>query len=103
MHLRTVVPLTILLTAANHRFFIHSSEEPKHCQLSSNQSTLEVPESRWGLVSAVISKILLFGFPDRYEARFKSFWVDQLVDASRWREHASETVEDLKQTVSWVS
>ncbi|KAI9458592.1 hypothetical protein BJY52DRAFT_412960 [Lactarius psammicola] len=85
-------------TVANHRFFIHSNEGPKHCQPSSNQSTSEVPKSRWGLVLAIISKMLLFGFPDRYEARFEGFWVDQLVDASCWREHASETVEDLKQT-----
>jgi hypothetical protein len=47
--------------------------------------------------------MLLFGFPDRYEALFKIFWADQLVDASHWREHASEMVQDLKQTMSSVS
>ena len=62
-----------------------------------------VQESKWGRTFAIISKMFLFGFPDRYEARFESFWEDQLVDASHWREHASETVEDLKQTMSSVS
>jgi hypothetical protein len=45
--------------------------------------------------------MLLFGFPDRYEARFKNFLPDQ-VDESCWREHASEAVEDLKQTMSSI-
>ncbi|KAH9171926.1 hypothetical protein EDB89DRAFT_1967722 [Lactarius sanguifluus] len=91
-------------TVANHRFFIHSNEGPKHCQLSSNQSTLEVPDSKWSLVLGIISKLLLFGIPDHYEERFENFWVDQPVDAARssWREHASETIEDLKQTMSWI-
>ncbi|KAH9031463.1 hypothetical protein EDB84DRAFT_170415 [Lactarius hengduanensis] len=91
-------------TVANHRFFIHSNEGLKHCQLSSTQSTLEVPDSKWSLVLGIISKLLLFGIPDYYEERFKNFWVDQLVDAPRssWHEHASETIEDLKQTMSWI-
>ncbi|KAI9458597.1 hypothetical protein BJY52DRAFT_413055 [Lactarius psammicola] len=46
--------------------------------------------------------MLLFGFPDHYEARFKSVWVDQFPDMSRWLEYVSETVEDLKQTRSWI-
>ncbi|KAI9458588.1 hypothetical protein BJY52DRAFT_412811 [Lactarius psammicola] len=87
---------------ANYRSFIHFGDGPKHCQLSSNQSILEAPKSRWGLILAIISKTLLFGIPDHYEMRLKSFWVDQLVDASRWREDASATVEDLKQTMSWI-
>ncbi|KAF8257106.1 hypothetical protein EI94DRAFT_1730979 [Lactarius quietus] len=48
----------------------------------------------WATVDA------FFGFPDRYEARFKSFLVDQLIDPSCWRQHASETVEDWKQTIA---
>ncbi|KAI9458591.1 hypothetical protein BJY52DRAFT_412882 [Lactarius psammicola] len=87
---------------ANRRFFIHSSEEPKDYQLSSNQSTSEVPDRKWSFILAIISKMLLFGIPDHYEARFKSVWVDQFIDMSCWREHVSETVEDLKQTRSWV-
>ncbi|KAH9003468.1 hypothetical protein EDB86DRAFT_3100033 [Lactarius hatsudake] len=95
-------PRRILLTAANHRFFIHSGKETKHGQLTSNQSILEVPESRWGLVLTIISKMFLFDTPGRYEVRFKSFWVDPHIDASRWREHVSEVVEDLKQTNSSI-
>ncbi len=90
-----------LLAAANHRFFIRFGRD--HCRMSPDQPILEVPDSKWCLVLAIISKILLFGFPDHYEARFKSFWVDQFADTSRWVEHVSETVEDLKQTRSWVS
>ncbi|KAF8262315.1 hypothetical protein EI94DRAFT_1743976 [Lactarius quietus] len=81
---------------ANHRFL--SGED--HCRLSSGRSTSEIAEWKWGLVLGIISNILLFGFPDRYQARFKSLWVDQLVNTRRWQEHISETVEDLKQTMS---
>ena len=63
----------------------------------------EVPENKWGLTLGRLSKMLLFGIPDRYEARCKSFLEDQLVDLSRWRDHASEAVEDLKQVMSSVN
>ncbi|KAI9458593.1 hypothetical protein BJY52DRAFT_1268512 [Lactarius psammicola] len=33
-------------------------------------------------------------------ARFKNLWVDQLISTSCWREHISDTVEELKQMVS---
>jgi len=100
LYLRTVLPLTILRATANYRIYIHSGDE--HYQLSFNQSTLQVPESKRSLVLEIISKMLLFGIPDLYEAQFKSFWVDQLVDTSRWHEHVAETVEDLKQTRSSI-
>ncbi|KAH9031461.1 hypothetical protein EDB84DRAFT_1271049, partial [Lactarius hengduanensis] len=88
-------------TVANHRFFVRFGED--HCRQSSDQPILETPDGKLGLALAIISKILLFGIPDHYEARFKSFWVDQFADTSRWLEYVSETVEDLKQTRSWVS
>ncbi|KAI9438660.1 hypothetical protein H4582DRAFT_1950065 [Lactarius indigo] len=88
-------------TVANRRLFIRSNEEPKDYHISSNQSILEVPDCKWNLVLG-ISKMLLFCIPDHYEERFKSLWVDQLVGASQWRKHASETTEDLKQTMSWI-
>ena len=101
MHVRTMAPLTILFTAANHGFLSRFGKDL--CRLSSDQPILEVSDSKWGLVLTIISKMLLFGFPDRYEVRFKSFWADQLVDPSRWHEHALEAVDDLKQTMSSVS
>ena len=94
-------PLIILFTAANHRFLSRCCEDL--CQLSSDEPISEVPDTKWGLFLTITSKIFLFGFPDRYEARFKSFWEDQLIDASRWHEHTSEAVDDLKQTMSSVS
>ncbi len=89
-----------LLIAASHRL-THFGED--HCRLSFGQSTLEIQDSKWGLLLAIISNTLLFGFPDARRARFKNLWVDQLVNTSRWRGHVSGTVEDLKQTVSSVS
>jgi len=50
-----------------------------------------------------VSKVLLFGLPDEHRARFESLCVDQLICTSRWREHVSETVDDLKQEISRVS
>lgn len=86
---------------ANHRFLTLFGKD--HCRLSSDQPISEVlPNNKWGRTLAVISKMLLFGFPDHYEALFKIFWADQLVDASHWREHASEMVQDLKQTMSSI-
>ncbi|KAF8257103.1 hypothetical protein EI94DRAFT_1760667 [Lactarius quietus] len=90
----------LLANVANHRFLTHFGEG--HCRLSSKQPMLKFPDSKCGCTLAMLSKMFLFGFPDRYEARFESFWADQLVDALRWREHASETVEDLKQTMSFI-
>ncbi|KAH9009027.1 hypothetical protein EDB84DRAFT_41975 [Lactarius hengduanensis] len=87
-------------TIANHRFFIRFGED--HCQLSSDQLILEAPESKSGLIMAVVSKVLLFGIPDHYEAQFTNLWEDQFADTSRWPEYVSETVEDLKQTRSWI-
>ncbi|KAH9074251.1 hypothetical protein EDB83DRAFT_1947158 [Lactarius deliciosus] len=86
-------------TVASHRL-THFGED--HCRLSFCRSTLEIQDStgKWGILLAIISNTLLFGFPDGYQARFKSLWVDQLVNTSRWREHTSGTVEDLRQTVS---
>ena len=85
------------LTPANHRFSVDFRKE--HCRLSSDQFILEVPGSKWGLFLAIPSKILLFGLPDYYEARFKSH---QFADVSSWPEYVFETIDDLKQTRSWV-
>ncbi|KAH9003466.1 hypothetical protein EDB86DRAFT_2364666 [Lactarius hatsudake] len=85
---------------ASHRLTHFGGESGDHCRLSFGRSTLEIQDGKWGLILAIISNTLLFGFPGGYQARFKSLWVDQLVGTSRWREHISETVEDLKQTVS---
>ncbi|KAH9171924.1 hypothetical protein EDB89DRAFT_1030082 [Lactarius sanguifluus] len=87
-------------TVANHRFFVRFGED--HCRPLSDQPILETSDGKSGLALAIISKILLFGIPGHYEARFKSFWVDQFADTSRWLEYISETVEDLKQTRSWI-
>lgn len=83
---------------ANHRFI--SGED--HHQLSFGQPTLQIPDGKWSLVLAIILNTLLFGFPDRHQARIKSLWLDQLVNTRRWREHISETVEDLRQMMSSV-
>ena len=83
------------LTAANRRFT--SDEDYRH--LSFGQSTLEVPDGKWSLVLAIILNTLLFGFPDGHQARFKSLWLDYLVNTRRWREYISETDEDLRQTM----
>ncbi|KAI9438659.1 hypothetical protein H4582DRAFT_2057296 [Lactarius indigo] len=85
------------VTVASHRL-THFGED--HCRLSLGRSTLEIQDSKWSVLLGIISNALLFGFPDGYQARFKSLWLDQLVNTSRWREHMSETVEDLKQMMS---
>lgn len=79
---------------------IHFGED--HCRLSSVQSISKVPNGRQILILEIIPRILLFGLPDMYRARFKSLWVDHVVDTPRWRKHISGTVEDLKQMRSWV-
>ena len=91
------VPLSLLDTE-NHR--LEFGEE--HPRLSFSQSSLEIPDGRWRLLFAVLSNTLLLGFPDGQQRRLKSLWLDQLVNTCRWREHISEMVEDLKQTMSWV-
>ena len=101
MHLRPKGLLAILLTAANHRFFIHFGED--HCRLSSDQSILEVRDNKRSLVLAFISNALLFGLPHEHQARFESLWVDQLAYTAPWRKHISGTVDDLNQMTSWVS
>jgi hypothetical protein len=86
-------------TVANHRFFIHFGED--HCRLSSDQSILEVPDSKQSLALTFVSKTLLLGLPDEHQARFESLWVDQLAYTSPWRKHVSGTVEELNQLMSW--
>ena len=100
MHLRPKELLVIFHTA-NHRFFIHFGEV--HCRLSSDQSILEVPDSKRSLTLAIISNTLLFGLPNEHEAQFESLWVDQLAYTSPWRKHISGTVEELNYMMSWVS
>ena len=91
----------ILLTVANHRFFIHFGED--HCRLSSDQPILEAPESKGSISLTILSKTLLFGLPDEHQARFESLWVDQLAYTTPWRKHVSGNVDELNQMTSWVS
>ena len=100
-HTKTVWILTSPLTAAIHRSSTNFGDDS--CQLSFDQSIVEIPVSKWSLSLAIISNTLLFGLPDGHRARFKNLWLDQLVNTSRWREHISETVENSKQTISSVS
>jgi len=86
-------------TVANHRFFIHFGED--HCRLSSDQSILEVPDSKRSLTLAIVSNTLLLGFPNEHEAKFESLWVDQLAYTSPWRKHVSRTLEELNHMMSW--
>jgi hypothetical protein len=84
----------------NHRFIL--GEEHPQLRLSFSQPTLDIAGGKWCLVFAIISNTLLLGFPDGQRGRFKSLWLDQLINTRRWREYISETVEDLEQTMSWV-
>jgi hypothetical protein len=70
--------------------------------MSSNQSVLDVPKRKRNLILAVISKAL-FDLPTEYRTRLERLWVDELAYTSTWRKHVSDTVEDLKQRVIWVS
>jgi hypothetical protein len=45
----------------------------------------------------------LFDLPNEHRTRLEGLWVDDLVYTSAWHKHVSETVEDLKQRVVWVS
>ena len=68
----------------------------------------EKSESKQGLLLTMISKAL-FGLPDVYRAEIETLWVDQhtlsysFSPMLSWRKHISDTVEDLKQKMSWVS
>jgi hypothetical protein len=84
----------------NHRFIL--GEEHPQLRLSFSQPTLDIAGGKWCLVFAIISNTLLLGFPDGQRGRFKSLWLDQLINTRRWREYISETVEDLEQTMSWI-
>ncbi|KAI9458600.1 hypothetical protein BJY52DRAFT_1186740 [Lactarius psammicola] len=80
---RSKGPLTDPLIPASHRSFIHF-------------------DSKRSLILTIISKMLLFSLPEDHRARFESLRVDQLIYTSRWRKHVSETVDDLKQEMSWI-
>jgi hypothetical protein len=86
-------------TVANHRFFIHFGED--HCRLSSDQSTLEVPDNKQSLILAIISKTLLFGLPREHQANFESLWVDQVYYISPGRKYFHRTIEMLSPMMSW--
>ncbi|KAI9433293.1 hypothetical protein H4582DRAFT_999249 [Lactarius indigo] len=86
-------------TVANYRFLNHFSEEQR--RLSSDQSILKVPDNRLGLVLTFISDVLLFGFPNKHQARLESLWMDQLTCTDPWRKHISKTVEDLTPMIPW--
>ncbi|KAH9165129.1 hypothetical protein EDB89DRAFT_340249 [Lactarius sanguifluus] len=87
-------------TIVNHRFIIRFGEA--RGQLSLDQSMSEVADSKPSLALTMISKALLFGFPDVHRARFEALWIDQVVYTSPWRKHISGTVEDLKQKMTWI-
>lgn len=99
-HLRILRFLTIIFTPANHRFFTHFGED--HCRMSSIHSVVEAPARRRNLILTTISK-LLFNLPVEHRERLEKLWVDSLVYSSAWRKHVSGRVEDLKQTMTWVS
>jgi hypothetical protein len=84
--------------AVNFRLIIGEDR----CRLSSDQSILEMPDGTLSLVLTLMSKTVLFGFPDVHRARLEGLWVDQLAYTSPWRKHVSDTVEDLKQKMTWV-
>ena len=89
-----------------HRFILHAGED--HYLLRGDQSVFEKPESERGLLLTMISKAL-FGLPDVYRAEIETLWVDQhalsysFSPMLSWRKHIHNTVEDLKQKMSWVS
>ncbi|KAH9171298.1 hypothetical protein EDB89DRAFT_1117130 [Lactarius sanguifluus] len=58
--------------------------------------------SKRSLILTVVSKVLLFGLPDEYRARFVSLCTDRLICTSHWHKHVSDTVIDLKQEISRV-
>jgi hypothetical protein len=89
-----------LTTFLTWHIFIHFDEG--RGRLFSDQSIWKVLDSKRNLILAIISRSLLLGFPDVHRAQFKSLWLDQLVNTSRWRKHISGMVEHLKQTMSWV-
>lgn len=100
MHIRILTFLTILFAPANHRFFTHFGED--HCRMSSTHSVVEAPARRRNLILTTLSK-LLFNLPVEHRERLEKLWVDSLVYSSAWRKHVSERVEDLQQTMTWVS
>ncbi|KAH8987894.1 hypothetical protein EDB92DRAFT_2104876 [Lactarius akahatsu] len=61
--------------------------------------SLVYSDSKRSPVLTTISNVLLFGFPEEHMSRFENLGVDQLANTSRWREHVSETADDLKQQV----
>lgn len=94
------------LAVAKHRFILHAGED--HYLLRGSQCVFEKPESERSLLLTMISKAL-FGLPDVYKAEIEILWVDQhafsysFSPMLSWRKHISDTVEDLKQKMSWVS
>jgi hypothetical protein len=94
--------LTILSLSpiANHRFFTHFGEA--HCRMSSNQSIVDLPERKRSLILSAIS-LALFGLPNERRESLEGLWVDALTYTSAWRKYISNTVEDLKQRIIWVS
>ncbi|KAH9031469.1 hypothetical protein EDB84DRAFT_1578763 [Lactarius hengduanensis] len=68
------------VTIKSHRSFIHF-------------------DSKRSFILTAVSKMLLFGLPDEHRACFESLCVDQLIYTSRWHEHVSQTIGDLKQEI----
>ena len=98
--------LSQTFAVVKHRFILHAGEG--RCLLGGNQCMFEKPESERGLLLTMISTAL-FGLPDVYRAEIETLWVDQhalsysFSPMLSWRKHTSNTVEDLKQKMSWVS
>lgn len=70
--------------------------------MSSYQSVLDPPKRMQNSILTAISTAL-FDLPDEHRSRLEGLWVDDLVYASAWHKYVSETVEDLKQRMIWVS
>jgi hypothetical protein len=61
-----------------------------------------MPKRKPSLILALISKAL-FDLPNEHRTRLENLWIDEFAYSSTWRKYVSETVEDLKQRVIWVS
>jgi hypothetical protein len=70
--------------------------------MSSNQSIVDLPERKRSLILSAIS-LVLFCLPNERREALEGLWVDELAYTSTWRKHVSNTVEDLKQRIIWVS
>jgi len=61
-----------------------------HCRMSSVHSVLQAPDRKTSITLTAISKVL-FDLPNQHRERLEQLWVDDLVCASAWRKHVSES------------